>query len=143
MEDVLKVYEREYHVTNPVVCLDEKPIQLLEDIRPVSGIARGEEKKVDYEYKGKGTANVFCAVEPLVGEYVNRITEGRTGDEFAKFFASIERRYEQANKITHIMDNLNIHCEKSLMRFYGEQEGKRIWSRFDVHFTPKHGSWLN
>lgn len=143
MEDVLKVYEREYDNSNPVVCLDEKPIQLLEDVRPVSGIAPGEERKVDYEYKRKGTANVFCAVEPLVGEYMNRVTEVRTGEEFAKFLAAIERRYEGTKKITLIMDNLNIHCEKSLLKFYGDEEGARIWSRFDVHYTPKHGSWLN
>lgn len=143
MEDVLKIYERDYDESRPVICVDEKPIQLLEDIRPVSGIAPGEEKKVDYEYKRKGTANVFCAVEPLAGEYVNRVTEVRTGNEFAKFLAAIERRYEKADRITLVMDNLNIHSEKSLLRFYGEDEGRRIWSRFDVHFTPKHGSWLN
>lgn len=143
MEDVLKIYEQDYNGARPIVCLDEKPIQLLEDIRPASGVAPGEEKKVDYEYKRKGTANVFCAVEPLAGEYINRVTEVRTADEFAKFLASIERRYIQAEKITLIMDNLNIHSENSLIRFYGEQEGKRIWSRFDVHYTPKHGSWLN
>ena len=143
MEDVLKVYERQYDESNPVVCLDEKPIQLLQDVRPVSGIAPGEEKKVDYEYKRKGTANVFFAVEPLAGEYVNRVTEVRTGDEFAKFLAGIQRRYKEAKRITLILDNLNIHCEKSLLRFYGQEEGARIWSRFDVHYTPKHGSWLN
>jgi transposase len=143
MEDVLKIYERDYDESHPVICVDEKPIQLLEDIRPVSGIAPGEERKVDYEYKRKGTANVFCAVEPLAGEYVNRVTEVRTGDEFAKFLASIERRYEKADRIILVMDNLNIHCEKSLLRFYGADEGRKIWSRFDVHFTPKHGSWLN
>jgi transposase len=91
MEDVLKVYERDYDESNPVVCLDEKPIQLLEDVRPVSGIAPGEERKVDYEYKRKGTANVFCAVEPLAGEYVNRVTEVRTGNEFAKFLEVISK----------------------------------------------------
>ena len=143
MEDVLKVYERDYDECKPVVCLDEKPIQLLEDVRPVSGIAPGEERKIDYEYKRKGTANVFCAVEPLLGEYVNRVTEVRTGDEFAKFLASIARRYDSAERITLIMDNLNTHCEKSLLRFYGEKEGAKIWSRFEVHYTPKHGSWLN
>lgn len=143
MEDVLKVYEKDYDESRPVVCVDEKPIQLLEDVRPISGVAPGEERRVDYEYKRKGTANVFWAVEPLAGEYVNRVTDVRTGDEFAKFLASIERRYEKANCITLVMDNLNIHCEKSLIRFYGEEEGQRIWSRFEVHFTPKHGSWLN
>ena len=143
MEDVLKIYEKPYDAVNPVVCIDEKPIQLLKDVRPPSGIAPGEIEKIDYEYKRNGTANVFCAVEPLVGDYMNRVTDCRTGDEFAKFIASVERRYEFAPKITLIMRNLNTHCEKSLVRFYREEEGKRIWSRFDVHYTPKHGSWLN
>lgn len=143
MEDVLKIYEKPYCEGKPVVCVDEKPIQLLADVRDPSGIAPGETKKVDYEYKRQGTANVFCAVEPLKGEYVNRVTETRTGDEFAKFLSSIERKYASAPKITLIMDNLSTHSEKSLTRFYGEEEGARIWSRFDVHFTPKHGSWLN
>lgn len=143
MEDVLKVYEKPYDESRPVVCLDEKPIQLLADVRPPSGIAPGEEKKVDYEYKRQGTANVFCAVEPLKGEYINRVTDTRTGDEFAKFLAAVERRYEGAERIILVMDNLNTHCEKSLVRFYGEEEGQRIWKHFDVHYTPKHGSWLN
>ena len=143
MEDVLKIYEKPYDEGNPVVCVDEKPIQLLADVRPPSGVAPGEVRKVDYEYGRNGTANVFCAVEPLVGCYLDRVTDRRTGDEFAKFIASVARRYESAREITLVMDNLNTHCEKSLVRFYGEEEGKRIWGRFDVHYTPKHGSWLN
>jgi transposase len=143
MEDVLAVYERNYRPAYPVVCIDEKPIQLLEDTRPPSGIAPGEIKKVDFEYKRKGTANVFCAVEPLQGIYVNKVTETRTGAEFAKFLASIERKYPDAKKIILVMDNLNTHREKSLIDFYGEEQGRAIWSRFEVHYTPIHGSWLN
>jgi len=143
MEDVLEVYERPYDALKPLICLDEKPIQLLADVRPPSGVAPGECKKVDYEYKRNGTANVFCSVEPLLGKYINHVTETRTGNEFAKFLSSIERRYSHANKIVLIMDNLNIHFENSLIRFYGEIEAKRIWSRLEIHYTPKHGSWLN
>jgi transposase len=143
MEDVLKIYEKDYDETIPVVCLDEKPIQLLDEVRPPSGIAPGEIRKVDFEYKRNGTCSVFCAVEPLVGKYINKVSERRTGEDFAKFVASIERRYLDAKKIILIMDNLNTHKEKSLIDFYGEEEGARIWNRFDVHYTPKHGSWLN
>lgn len=143
MEDVLEIYERPYDEKIPVVCLDEKPIQLLDDVRPPSGIECGQEKRVDYEYERKGTASVFCAVEPLVGMYYNRVSERRTGDDFAKVVASLERKYESAEKIILIMDNLNTHKEKSLTDFYGEKEGKKIWERFEVHYTPKHGSWLN
>jgi transposase len=143
MEDVLEVYERAYREDKPVVCVDEKPIQLLADVRPGSGIMPGEVKKVDFEYKRNGTANVFCAVEPLKGRYFNRVTENRKGGEFAKFIASIERQYSEAKKIVLVMDNLSTHTEKSLTDFYGLEEGQRIWKRFEVHYTPKHGSWLN
>ncbi len=85
MEDVLQVYERVYDESRPVVCVDEKPIQLLEDVRPVSGIAPGEERRVDYEHKRKGTANVFCAVEPLAVAYFNQVTDVRTGNRANAF----------------------------------------------------------
>lgn len=143
MEDVIKVYERPYQQANPVICLDEKSLQLLEDRRPPSGCLPGRERRVDYEYKRNGTVNVFCAVESLQGIYINHVTENRKRPAFAKFLASIERRYHEADKITLVMDNLNTHTKKSLIEFYGEDEGHRIWSRFDVHYTPKHGSWLN
>lgn len=143
MEDVLKIYERAEDPSHPVVCLDEKPIQLLDEVRPPSGMTPGEVKKVDFEYKRNGTATVFCAVVPLTGEYINRVTERRTGADFAKFVASIERKFIDAKKIVLVMDNLRTHSLKSLTDFYGEVEGNRIWDRFDVHFTPKHGSWLN
>ncbi len=143
MEDVLEVYERPYNEKRPVICIDEKPIQLLDDVRPPEGLECGKEKRVDYEYERKGTASVFCAVEPLVGMYYNRVCERRTAEDFAKVIASIERKYESAEKIILVMDNLNTHKEKSLTDFYGEKEGKKIWERFEVHYTPKHGSWLN
>lgn len=143
MEDVLEVYERESNDKRPLVCLDEKPIQLLDEVRPASGIAPGKNKKIDFEYKRNGTCSVFCAVEPHAGKYINKVTERRTGNDFAKFLSSIERRYFDMEKIILVMDNLNTHKLKSLTDFYGEEEGVRIWNRFEVHYTPKHGSWLN
>jgi len=143
MEDVLKLYERPYNEQRPLVCLDEKPIQLLDETRPASGIAPGEVKKVDYEYKRKGTCSVFCAVEPLIGQYYNKVSERRTSNDFAKFLYSIERKYKDVKKIILVMDNLNTHKEKSLINFYGEEKGREIWNRFEVHYSPKHGSWLN
>lgn len=143
MEDVLKVYEGKPDPKKPLICLDEKPIQLLEDVRPASGMDCGSSRKVDYEYKRKGTCNVFCAVEPHTGTYYNRVTERRTSRDFAKFIGCLERKYPDAKKIILVMDNLNTHKKKSLTDFYGEEEGSRIWNRFEVHYTPKHGSWLN
>ena len=143
MEDVLKIYEKPVNDKRPLVCIDEKPIQLLDEVRPPSGLASGKVKKVDFEYKRNGTCSVFCAVEPHSGKYINTVTERRTGNDFAKFMASLERRYSDAQKIILVMDNLNTHKLKSLTEFYGEDKGNEIWNHFEVHYTPKHGSWLN
>lgn len=143
MEDVLRIYESNFSSKNPLVCLDEKLVQLSKNTRPPCGGFPSDVKKVDYEYNRKGTANVFCAVLPKEGVYINRVTERRTKTDFAKFLASIERNLSDAKKITLVMDNLNTHNERSLIEFYGEEEGRRIWNRFDVHYTPTHGSWLN
>jgi transposase len=143
MEDVLEVYERKEDPSRPLVCIDEKPIQLLDHARPPSGLQPGKPLRVDYEYKRKGTCNVFCAVRPLAGEYLLEVTERRTAPDFARFIKQLDEHYSQAEKIVLVMDNLNTHREKSLTDFFGPEEGARIWNRFEVHYTPKHGSWLN
>lgn len=143
MEDVLEVYERQQEQSRPVVCIDEKPVQLLDHARPASGLQPGKPVRVDYEYKRKGTCNVFCAVRPLAGEYLLEVTERRTAEDFARFIKQLHEHYWQAGKIVLVMDNLNTHKEKSLTDYYGAEDGRRIWSRFEVHYTPKHGSWLN
>lgn len=143
MEHVLEVYERAPDIRRPLVCLDEKPIQLLDEVRPPSGIAPGKIKKIDFDYQRNGSCNVFCAVEPHNGNYINKVIERRTGNDFAKFSSSLERHYANVEKIVLVMDNLNTHKLKSLTDFYGEAEGNKIRNRFEIHFTPKHGSWLN
>lgn len=143
MEDVLEVYEKGYDPNYPVVCLDEKPVALFEDKRAPLLLEPGRVLKKDYEYKRNGSVNVFCAVEPLVGRYFNRVTDNRKGPAFAKYLATIERKYRNVKKIVLVLDNLSTHTEKALIKYYGEKEGRRIWSRFEVHYTPKHGSWLN
>lgn len=143
MEDILDVYEQGPSPQRPLVCMDEKPYQLLDHARAPSGIAPGKTAKTDYEYKRRGTCNVFCAVEPSQGCYITQVTERRTAADFARFMAHLSTHYSEAAKITLVMDNLNTHKEKSLIEHFGETEGSRIWKRFDVHYTPKHGSWLN
>jgi transposase len=144
MEDVLDVYERSYDEKKPVVCIDEKPVPLIADTRDrIFPQGPGDILKKDYEYERNGSVNVFCGVEPKAGVYINTVTENRSGSEFAKFIKSVSLKYESADKIILVMDNLSTHKEKSLTDYYGEEEGKRIWSRFEVHYTPKHGSWLN
>ena len=144
MEDVLDVYERPYNEKKPVVCVDEKPVALIGDTRDrILPKNPGEVLKKDFEYKRNGSVNVFCAIEPKSGKYFNTVTERRCGSDFAKFIKSLSEKYNAVQKIVLVMDNLATHKEKHLIDFYGEQEGKKLWNKFEVHYTPKHGSWLN
>ena len=143
MEALLNVYELPYNSEYPVVCVDEKPVQLLSDKKEAVLMKEGKIKKVDYEYKRNGSANVFCGVEPLAGEYFNKVTETKNGKEFGLFIREIEQRYKDAKRITLVLDNFSSHTVKSLIAAFGEQEGRRIWDRFDVLYTPTHASWLN
>ena len=143
MEDILDVYEKEYDPSNPVVCVDEKPVPLMGDKRERVPMKEGAAVKKDYEYTRDGSVNVFCAVEPKAGVYFNEVTEKRCGSDFTQFMKKLSERYQSANKITLVMDNLSTHKEKSFIDCLGESEGKGLWEKFDVHYTPKHASWLN
>jgi transposase len=143
MEDVLALYERPRDRHQPVVCLDERPVQLHSEVRAGSTAQLGKPARYDYEYVRRGTANVFCAVEPLAGRHLTRATPNRGGAEFAKMIRLIAQRYPRAETIHLVMDNLSTHTERSLVTHLGPRRGARLWSRFTVHYTPKHGSWLN
>lgn len=144
MEDVLALYERPYAAAEPVICFDEKPIVLRDEVRlPVPAKPTGRIAKRDSEYKRSGTANVFCAVEPLAGRHFAWPTARRTAADFASTVERLVSAYPSATTIHIVLDNLNIHCRKSLTGFFGHQKGSYIWSRLTVHHTPKHGSWLN
>ena len=143
MEDVLAVYEKPYHPAKPVVCLDEKPVSLHADVRPPRPAAPGKVAKRDNEYKRCGTANVFCAVEPKAGRHFTLATPDRSAPEFARVLDKIIGRYPFARTIHLVMDNLNIHCRKTLTDHFGKERGRYLWNRLTVHYTPKHGSWLN
>ena len=143
MENILDLLGKPICRSEPVVCLDERPVQLHAEIRQPLPVARGRIRKRDSEYRRRGTANVFAIVAPLEGHHLTMATRNRKSKEFAKMLGRISRRYPDARKIHLIMDNLNTHSEKSLIKFYGEKMGNRLWNRFNVHYTPKHGSWLN
>jgi hypothetical protein len=143
MEDVLETYERPYDPAEPVVCLDEKPVMLHADVRPASPAKPGREARRDNEYERRGTANVFCAVEPKAGRHFTFPTPDRSAFEFAQVACKLAMHYPEAQTIHLVMDNLNIHCRKSLTDVFGVEMGSEIWDRFAVHFTPTHGSWLN
>ena len=143
MEDMLAVYERPYSATQPVICLDEKPVGLHADVQPSRPARPGHVAKRDHEYRRCGTANIFAVVEPKTGRHFTCVTPDRSGHQFACVVRRLVLAYPRAETIHLVMGNLNIHCEKSLTDAFGDGEGRRIWRRLTVHFTPKHGSWLN
>lgn len=143
MEDVLRLYARPHRASEPVVCLDERPVQLLDPARPGVAMRPGRAARVDYEYVREGTANIFCIVEPLTGRRLTYASRNRKGRAFARALQRIARRYHGARKIHLVMDNLSTHRKKSLTDALGSVVGQRLWNRFEVHHTPKHASWLN
>jgi transposase len=143
MEDVLRVYARPYDPKQPVVCLDERPVVLRDAARAGTPMRRGRVARSDYEYVRKGTANVFCVVEPKTGKRLTRATRRRTNRDFARMLLRIVKAYPKAKRIHLVVDNLSSHSENACVETFGERKGRRLWRRFKVHFTPKHGSWLN
>jgi hypothetical protein len=143
MEDVLEIYERPYNPEEPVVCLDEKPVTLHADVRPGSPAEPGREARYDNEYERRGTANIFCAVEPKAGRHFTWTTPDRSAVEFARVVFDLATHYPKTRTIHLVLDNLNIHRRKSLTDLLGEDVGGEVWGRFTVHHTPTHGSWLN
>jgi hypothetical protein len=125
-----------------VICLDEKPVSLHGDVRPLRP-ARPDMARRDNEYKRCGTANIFAVVEPKAGRHYNCATPNRSAAQFARVVRRLVADYPFARKIHLVMDNLNIHCRKSLTDHLGDKEGRYVWKRLKVHYTPKHGSWLN
>ena len=143
MEDVLETLAKPVDEREPVVALDERPVQLLGSARPGTSMAPGRIARSDYEYVRHGTANVFCIVEPKGGTHLTHATRDRKAPRFADAMKRIADAYPEAKTIHVVMDNLNTHCEKSLTDAFGALDGRRLWRRFTVHHTPKHASWLN
>ena len=143
MEDVLEVYEKPLSAEEPVVCADEKPVTLHHDVRDPLPMKPGSVAKRDNEYERRGTANVFCAIEPQAGVHFTKVTPTRSSPEFADFIQSIAHRYPEAQTIHLVMDNLSSHTRKALVERFGTEVGGSLWDQFTVHYTPVHGSWLN
>ena len=143
MEEVLAVYEKPLSEQEPVVCVDEKPIVLHQEVRSPVAMKPGRVARRDSEYKRCGTANVFCGVEPKVGRHFTKVTANRSSLEFADYLLDIAASYPAADTIHLVMDNLSSHTRKAVVERFGEKAGSWLWQRFRVHYTPKHGSWLN
>ena len=143
MEEVLALYERPYNPQEPVVCFDEKPVVLRRDVRPTTPASLQQVAKRDYEYERRGTANVFCAVEPLAGRHFTWPTPNRSGPQFANTLRRLLASYPTAHTVHLVLDNLSTHTLACLAGHLGREEAANLWSRFNIHYTPKHGSWLN
>ena len=144
MEDILDVYERPYDASNPVVCMDEKPYQLLGEARDSLPMRPGNDQKIDSEYVRNGICSIFAFVEPLGGKHHVSVREHRTSVDWAEEVKYlVDEMYPTADKITLVMDNLNTHKISSLYKRYPADEARRIIKKLEIHYTPKHGSWLD
>jgi len=144
MENVLEVYKRPHDPERPVVCMDEKPKQLIKETRTPVPCAKGRSARVDYEYERNGTASVFLFVDPLRGWRRVEATERRTRVDWARQVQRlVDIDYPQAQKITLVMDNLNTHSGASLYEAFEPAEARRLAEKLEIVTTPKHGSWLN
>jgi hypothetical protein len=143
MEDVLRLYARPQRDAEPVVCLDERPVVLRDAARPGTPMRSGRTARSDYEYVRRGTANIFCVVEPKTGRRLTHATARRTNRDFARALLRVAKAYPKARVIHLVVDNLSSHSEKACIDAFGVRRGKALWRRFRVHFTPKHASWLN
>lgn len=143
MEKVLDCYEKPYNSDYPVICFDERPCQLIEDIMQPMPINEGKPKREDYHYKRNGTATVLAAIEPLTGKRIVEVRKQKTKKDYAEFMNEVAMRYPKAKKIILIQDNLNTHNPSSFYENMPAKEAFALSQRFEMIYTPKKASWLN
>lgn len=144
MEHILDVYAQPYEKARPLVCFDEKSVELHADVRTPLPLEPGQPKRQDYEYKRNGTRNVFLFLEPKAGQRHALVTGHRTKEDFAKAMRYlVDQLYPATPIIDLVMDNLNTHTAEVLIESFGKAEADRILRRLKFHYTPLHGSWLN
>lgn len=144
MEDILAVYQRPRDAACPLVCLDEISKQLIKETRQPIPMTQGRARRIDYEYERNGVANLFMLFAPLEGWRHVEVTDRRTAIDYARILRDIsDKYYPQARKIVLVQDNLSTHKPASLYEAFPAPEARRLVERFEWHYTPKHGSWLN
>jgi DDE superfamily endonuclease len=144
MEDVLEVYARPFDSDRPVVCVDEGGKQLIGDVRPPLPVRPGTAARHDSEYVRGGVANLFMAFEPLVGWRHVEVTDRKTGVDFARLLRTLsDEHYPDAKQLVLVCDNLSTHAPAALYDAFAPDEARRLARRFEWHYTPKHGSWLD
>ena len=143
MEDVLDVYALPYDDKYPVVCIDEKPYQLIAEVREPLPTKQGSPQKIDNEYERCGTSSIFVVIEPLTGRRYAHARNHRTAIDFAYEIEDLVRNYSNAVKILLVLDNLNTHTISSLYKAFPAEKARELTKKIEIHYTPKHGSWLN
>lgn len=144
MEDILEVYQRPYDPARPVVCLDETSRQLIEETRVPLPALPGKTAKMDYEYRRNGVADLFMMFEPLAGVRYVEVTDSRKREDFALCVKKlVDVHYPNCEKVVLVMDHLNTHSIASLYTAFPPEEARRLADRLEIHYTPKHGSWMD
>ena len=144
MEDILELYQRPYEPNKPLICMDETSKQLVKETRKPISAAPGKPARYDYEYERNGVCNIFMFYEPFGGKRYVSITDRRTkGDWATQIKELLDVHYPTEEKIVLVMDNLNTHKGASLYETFSPEEARRLLNRLELHYTPKHGSWLN
>lgn len=143
MEDVLNLYEQPYDADNPLICFDERPCQLIDDVLQPLPMKAGQPKREDYHYKRNGTCNVFIALQPHTGQRLVEVYERKTHKEYADFFRQLSDHYPDASTIPVVQDNLSTHSPASFYKRFKPSEAFALASKFQMHYTPTNASWLN
>jgi hypothetical protein len=144
MEDVLEVYTRPHDPSRPLVCLDETSKQLIAETRTPIPMKPGRPARCDYEYERNGVANLFMVFAPLEGWRHVAVTDRRAATDYAQILKDVaDIHFPAAAKIVLVQDNLSTHTKASLYEAFVPAEARRLAERFEWHYTPKHGSWLD
>ncbi len=143
MEDILDLYEESYDPMRPVLCMDERPCQLIGDVVAPIPMKPGKPKKEDNEYERNGTCSVFIACEPLTGWRYLEVRKQRTKMDYAEFMERVSKQYPDAAVMRVVQDNLNTHTYGSFYENFDPEEARNLKNLFEFHYTPKKASWLN
>jgi transposase len=143
MEDVLDTYALPLNEEIPVICFDESPLQLLEEVRAPMEAVAGTPRREDYEYRRAGVADVMMICQPAAGLRKCLVMDSRTKEDFARVCLHIDALFPDAKKIKLVCDNLNTHTKGAFYKAFDPQTARRLAAKFEFHYTPKHGSWLN
>lgn len=144
MEDILEIYKRPHNPKRPVVCMDESSKQQIKEVRKPIKAQEGRAERYDTEYERNGVSNLFIFFDPLAGWREITVTDHRTAVDWAYQVRDLaDVHYPDADRIILVMDNLNTHTGASLYKAFSPEEARRILEKLDIHYTPKHGSWLN